>query len=159
MVKRVVCGSVLMAWFLSLPALAVQDAAIPDEDLGLSKTSVFDVPSPDVVEYKGADPGANVNLPRSYHTAPPMIPHSIQGMVPITQEANLCRDCHVNPDLIGQKIDKGVPNPAPVSHYVDVKAGQLYMGRFNCTQCHAPQANVKLLVDSVFIPKKKVRRR
>lgn len=158
MVKRILSGSLLLACLLSYPVMAVQDVAIPDEDLGLSKTSVLDVPSPSAFEYKGADPGENTNLPRSYHTAPPMIPHSIQGMVPITQESNLCRDCHVNPDLIGQKIDKGVPNPAPASHYADVKAGQLYMGRFNCTQCHTPQANVKLLVDNVFIPKKSRRR-
>ena len=136
-------------------ALAAQwgqaaDQPIPDDQLGLSKTSVYDVPDPAVFEYGKADPGSSKRVPASYYTAPPMISHTTEGMVPITREANLCKDCHVNPDLIGQKIDKGVPIPAPASHYVDVKKGELYMGRYNCTQCHAPQATVKPLVESVF---------
>ncbi|MBD3743435.1 MAG: nitrate reductase cytochrome c-type subunit, partial [Stenotrophomonas sp.] len=45
---------------------------------------------------------------------------------------------------------QGVPVPAPASHYVDVKKGDLYMGRWNCTQCHAPQADVKNLVVNTF---------
>jgi cytochrome c-type protein NapB len=56
----------------------------------------------------------------------------------------------VVPDMIGQKITPGVPVPAPVSHYANVKAGELYMGRWNCTQCHAPQADVKSLVVNTF---------
>lgn len=156
--KRVLIGAVLATWILSVPASAVEDQAIPDDAIGLSKTSVFDDPSPDVFEYKGGDAGTNAYLPRSYHTAPPMIPHTTKDMVPITRDSNLCKDCHVIPDMIGQKIDKGVPKPAPVSHYEDVKAGQLYMGRWNCIQCHAPQANVGVLVQSTF-GKKPVKRK
>ena len=141
----------LAAMSLSVSAWAVQDAAIPDDDLGLSKTSVFDVPDPAVFEYGSKDPGTvGKRADRSYHTAPPMVPHSIKDMVPIRQDFNLCKDCHVVPDMIGTKITPGVPVPAPVSHYVNVKAGELYMGRWNCTQCHAPQANVKTLVNNTF---------
>jgi cytochrome c-type protein NapB len=129
----------------------VQDQAIPDDAIGLSKTSVFDVPDPDVFEYGSKDPGTvGKRVERSYNTAPPMVPHSIKDMVPIRQDFNLCKDCHVVPDMIGQKITPGVPVPAPVSHYVNVKAGELYMGRWNCTQCHAPQADVKNLVVNTF---------
>lgn len=125
-------------------------AAVSDTDLGLSKTSVFDVPVPDAFEYVGGAPGENELLARSYHTAPPMITHSIQDMTPITQDFNLCKDCHVQPDLIGAPREKGMPVPAPRSHYVE-NSNDLYMGRWNCTQCHAPQANVKLLVESNFV--------
>jgi len=135
---------------LSLPAFAVQDQAIPDDALGLSKTSVYDVPDPEVVTYGGGDPGSNKRIAKSYNAAPPMIPHTIQGMPPITRESNLCKDCHVQPDQIGQKIAPGTPIPAPASHYVDVKKGELYMGRWNCTQCHRPQAKVNVLVKSTF---------
>ena len=87
---------------LSLPAFAVQDQAIPDDSLGLSKTSVYDVPDPAVVSYGGGDPGTNKRSVRSYNSAPPMITHSTTDMLPITRDSNLCKDCHVQPDLIGQ---------------------------------------------------------
>jgi nitrate reductase (cytochrome), electron transfer subunit len=135
---------------LSLPANAVQDQSIPDDDLGLSKTSVYEVPDPIIVNYGGGDPGTNKRAEKSYHTAPPMITHSIVDMVPIRQDFNLCKDCHVQPDLLKEKITVGMPIPAPVSHYTNVKKGELYMGRWNCTQCHAPQAKVDVLVQSTF---------
>lgn len=149
--KSILCGAVLAAMAFTLPASAIEDQSIPDDTLGLSKTSVYDVPDPDVVVYGSKDAGTvGKRAARSYNTAPPMVPHSIKDMVPITRESNLCKDCHVQPDLIGQKITMGLPVPAPVSHYVNVKQGELNMGRYNCTQCHAPQAEVKLLVESVF---------
>lgn len=135
---------------LALPASAVEDQSIPDDSLGLSKTSVYDVPDPAVVEYAGGDPGSNKRLVKSYHTAPPMITHTITDMVPITRDFNLCKDCHVQPDLLKQKIVKGMPIPAPASHYTNVKKGELYMGRWNCIQCHRPQAKVDVLVQSTF---------
>jgi len=149
--KSVLCGAVLVAMGLSLSASAVQDVAIPDDELGLSKTSVYDVPDPEVVTFGAKDPGTvGKRAARSYNTAPPMIPHTTKDMVPITRESNLCKDCHVQPDMIGQKIEPGIPVPAPVSHYVNVKKGDLHMGRYNCTQCHREQAEVKLLVESTF---------
>jgi cytochrome c-type protein NapB len=148
-VRKTLLLSALLGW--SLSAFAVQDQAIPDDSLGLSKTSVFDVPDePAVADYRGGDPGTNQRAIRSYSSAPPMITHTIKDMVPITRDFNLCKDCHVQPDLIGQKIEPGMPIPAPASHYVDVKKGELYMGRWNCTQCHRPQAKVNVLVKSTF---------
>lgn len=149
--RKTLLLSALLASLLSLSAFAVQDQSIPDDSLGLSKTSVFDVPDPAVTEYGNADAGSvGKRAERSYMAAPPMIPHTTQDMVPITRDTNLCKDCHVQPALIGQKITKGLPVPAPVSHYVNVKEGQLYMGRWNCTQCHRPQAKVNVLVKSTF---------
>lgn len=161
--KPAIVGAALLAVAASLPActsvsqeqktvqspMAVADAGIPDMELGLSKSSVFEDPAPIVFSYTGGDPGTNAAAETSYHTAPPMITHSIVDMVPILQDANLCKDCHVNPDLIGQKIDQGVPTPAPRSHYVE-NSNDLYMGRWNCTQCHRPQADVPPLVASTF---------
>lgn len=149
-VRKTFLLSAVLASLLSLAAFAVQDVEIPDDSLGLSKTSVYDDPAPDVVVYAGGDPGTNQLLDTSYHTAPPMIPHTTQDMVPIRQDFNLCKDCHVQPDLIGQKLEPGMPVPAPVSHYVNAKKGQLYMGRWNCTQCHRDQAEVDVLVQSTF---------
>ncbi|MDO9225021.1 MAG: nitrate reductase cytochrome c-type subunit [Pseudomonadota bacterium] len=148
--RKTLLLSAVLASLLSLPAIAVQDQAIPDDALGLSKTSVYDVPDPYVVNYAGGDPGTNKRLAKSYHTAPPMITHTINDMVPITRDFNLCKDCHVQPDLIGKKLSAGMPIPAPASHYTNVKKGELYMGRWNCMQCHTPQAKVDVLVQSTF---------
>ncbi len=150
MSKSILMGAALLALAYSLPAAAVSDQSIPDDTLGLSKTSVFDVPEPAVVDYKGGDPGANKRIARSYDSAPPMIPHTTKDMVPIKQDFNLCKDCHVQPDLLKEKITKGMPIPAPASHYTDVKKGEMYMGRWNCVQCHRPQAKVNVLVQSTF---------
>lgn len=154
--KSTLFGAVLAAMAFTLPASAVQDQSIPDDDLGLSKVSVYDTPEPAVFEYGDKDAGTiGKRALRSYNTAPPMINHTTRDMLPITRDANLCKDCHVQPDLIGMKITPGVPVPAPVSHYNDVKKGEFNMGRWTCTQCHRPQADVKLLVESVFDKKAK----
>ncbi len=146
--RKTLLLSALLA--LSLPAFAVQDQAIPEDALGLYNSSVYEVLSPSVVNYGGGDPGTNKRAERSYQTAPPMITHSTVDMVPITRDFNLCKDCHVQPDLLKQKITKGMPIPAPASHYTNVKKGELYMGRWNCTQCHREQAKVDVLVKSTF---------
>ncbi len=148
--RKSVLLSVVLASILSLPASAVEDQPIPDDSIGLSKTSVYDVPDPTTYKYGGGDPGTNKRIARSYNTAPPMIPHTTKDMVPITRASNLCKDCHVQPEMIGQKIEAGVPIPAPATHYVNVKKGQLYMGRWNCIQCHRPQAQVDVLVQNTF---------
>lgn len=153
--KRLLLG-VALASILSVSVFALDNQAIPDDAFGLSKTSVFDDPDPAVFSYIEGDPGTNELIATSYHTAPPMISHHVNDMLPITRESNLCKDCHVQPDLLGMKIEPGMPVPAPRSHYVNVKRGQLYMGRYNCVQCHAPQATVDVLVKSTFkLPGKK----
>lgn len=132
--------------------LAAGTKAVSEEQLGLSKTNVLDVPEPGTFQYRDNQPFSGQLLPRAYLGAPPQVPHDIQNFVPITRESNMCVGCHQQPDKIGQKI-KGQPTPLPLSHYVDAKAGDLNMGRFVCTQCHTPQANVKPLVGNTFKPR------
>ena len=147
--KTLLLSSVL-ASLLSLSAFAVQDQTVPEDSLGLYNSSVYDVLDPAVVTYGGGDVGTNKRAAKSYNTAPPMITHTVTDMLPITRDSNLCKDCHVQPDLVKQKITKGMPIPAPGSHYANVKKGEMYMGRWNCIQCHRPQANVNVLVQSTF---------
>ncbi len=148
--RKTLLLSAVLASLLSLPAIAVQDQAISEDSLGLYNSSVYEVLDPAVTTYGGGDVGTNKRAARSYNSAPPMITHTTQDMLPITRDSNLCKDCHVQPDLLGQKIAKGMPIPSPASHYVDVKKGQLHMARWNCVQCHAPQAKVDILVKSTF---------
>jgi len=136
-------------------AIAQAEKSINDKDLGLSKTSVFEVPTPEPFDYNEAFPGTSKILPRAYLGAPPQIPHTIEMFTPVTAANNACLACHDKPDLIGKKA-AGQPTPAPLSHYTDLrrkpdKVGNKLSGaRFLCIQCHVPQGKVKPLVGNTF---------
>ncbi|MEN8175918.1 MAG: nitrate reductase cytochrome c-type subunit [Pseudomonadota bacterium] len=128
---------------------------VADDEIGLSKTSVYDVPVPEPFTYSENIPGANPKLERSYHTAPPMIPHKVSDLVPVTAKLNKCLGCHHNPALLGIEGLQGVAPPAPKGHYKDPRSGEENMkavdgSHYVCTQCHAPQAGVTELVGSDF---------
>ena len=129
--------------------------AIADTEMGLSKTSVFDTPTPQSFSYSENPPGSGTTLPRAYPGAPPQIPHNIDNFKPITAKVNACLACHHNPSMRGKKIT-GMPTAIPESHYIDrrnepgVVGSQIVGARYVCTQCHVPQANVAPLVDNVF---------
>ena len=130
------------------------------------------------IDYKRAAAGSSQRFKRAFQDAPPMIPHDVEGMLPIQQGNNQCLGCHM-PDV----APSVGATPIPQSHFTNfrpdthigadgklVKDGQevdntsdrkvakfkklnhLYQGRFNCSQCHAPQANVQPLVDNKFTP-------
>ncbi len=120
---------------------------IPDRQLGLSKTSMTDAPVSDVYVYSSKSPGESTRLPRAYTGAPPLVPHSIDGLLPITRDSNTCIVCHGTP---GSSSDD--PPPAPVSHFVDqrnapdVRRNEVAGARWVCTSCHIPQTNAPTLV-------------
>ena len=142
---------------------------LDESQLGLRKTTDLlkeDVVPPAVI-YKAAEAGNAKTIKRAFQDAPPMIPHSTKGMLPITKNNNQCITCHVD----SAPYDKSIPS-VPISHFTDfrpntvvkgnkvyknghvikntsseklanvsIKKGKhLYAGRFNCSQCHAPQA-------------------
>lgn len=150
--KAVIIGLTMALAGLSSCAIAPSKV---ESNMGLSQTSVFDVPTPDTVAYSEIAPGTSVILPRAYAGAPPQIPHNIQGFKPVTAQQNACVSCHDNPALRGQKV-KGVPTAIPESHYTDqrnqpgVVGNKLVGGRYICTQCHVPQANAMPLVENSF---------
>jgi cytochrome c-type protein NapB len=157
---------------------------VTEEVLGLRKTSLFDENvEPAKTDYKRAAAGSSDRFERAYVNAPPMIPHDVEGLLPITSKNNQCLGCHM-PDAA-----KGVgATPIPPSHFTNyrpdtkykngelVKEGKtvgmkgelgntsdiklakakklnhLYQGRFNCSQCHAPQAKVETAVANTFKP-------
>ena len=134
---------------------AVTSQATDESSLGLSKTSVFDNPTPVAPVYDAPPPGVPVTAPERYFPgAPPVIPHSIEGLVPITSQNNTCLGCHDKPDLIGKK-NKGVPTPMTASHYSspwtkDKPAQKVSGSRYSCDQCHAPQSDAKPLVKNTL---------
>jgi cytochrome c-type protein NapB len=128
-------------------APAAEVVGVPDSQLGLSKTSVFEVPAPAPTVYAAHEPGENRLLLRMTAEAPPMIPHEVAEFLPITRDANACVDCHA----VGTQ-EPGGAVPLPASHYVDLRNAPdarrdtVAGARYVCTACHAPQAAVHPLV-------------
>lgn len=149
--------AILMASAVTLNcgSLTAAETTQKDDQMGLSKTSVYDDPSPDVFQYPTTNPSAAVALPRAYNGAPPMVPHKIDGFLPVTSKKNMCLTCHNEPDMIGKAKSKGDPTPMPASHYSKADNGSLTFSdtRYVCVQCHTPQADVKDLVGNTFTPK------
>lgn len=129
---------------------AAADKGLTEEQMGLSRTSVTADPDPATFEYRQADPYSGGVLPRAYNGAPPQVPHSLDGLVPITRDTNACVSCHQQPAQVGKKKVKGEPTALPATHYADVRNNALNMKRYNCTQCHTPQADVSNLVGNTF---------
>jgi cytochrome c-type protein NapB len=128
--------------------------AIPDKELGLSKTSVFDVPSPPAWKAEDGAPGATP-LPRRVSTeVPPVIPHGIADFPPITATQNTCLDCHGVPP----PKKKGEATPLPASHYLDerrqpAKKGDKVAGaRWVCVSCHVGRTDAPPLTGNGFKP-------
>ena len=120
---------------------------------GIRKASLnSDSQNLEVVKYTEAQPfSKKVKLFKpSYVTAPPMIPHSINGMTPITVKNNMCLSCHL------PKNAKSLGVPAiPKDHFVDNFDGNKHVkriagSRFFCTTCHDRQANLNPVVENKF---------
>ena len=128
--------------------------AITDRSLGLSKTSVFEVPDPLKWAFVKESPGGNDRLPRAYPGAPPRIPHDVAGYLPITVARNGCLKCHD----IAKAATEDDPTPIPASHHVDLRNApgvhqkEIAGARWVCTSCHVPQAQVPPPVGNDFQP-------
>ena len=146
--------SVLIAGGLavSVGLLQAADNGISDDAIGLSRTSVFDDPAPDIFAYSDKEPSSGGVLPRSFEGAPPQVPHKIEAFLPIKAGKNMCIVCHDRPSMMGKKV-KGIATAMPESHYTKVEERwERANARFNCTQCHTPQAGVSDLVSNTFKP-------
>ena len=147
----------LRATLAALALLAAPLAAragTPDAKLGLSKTSVFEVPAPPAHQAEDSTPGEKP-LPKRLSTElPPVIPHGIADLLPITRDSNACLGCH---DVQGPKV-KGEPTPIPASHHVDLRNApgktqeQVAGARYVCISCHVPRSDAKPLVGSQYRP-------
>ncbi len=110
--------------------------------------SVFDTPTPHKFAYSEVKAGDSKVLPRAWKGAPPQISHRIDKYLPITGDDNQCIECHDKPELIGNKETS--KRPMPASHYATKDLEEVSGARYNCLQCHVPQANAKLLVENTF---------
>jgi cytochrome c-type protein NapB len=127
---------------------AAADDPIPDDALGLSRTSVFDTPVPEAYDYEGS--ASRIDLQTSRQA--PVIPHEMRAYESITTGRNRCLRCHMEPALIGTEIPAGEATPMPADHYLqlgdDENTAKVSGSRWVCTQCHVGQVNVAPLVDN-----------
>jgi cytochrome c-type protein NapB len=154
--------------------------SVSEKSLGLRKTNLYSENRRTQgvqADYNRPSPGSSTRFQRAFRDAPPMIPHSVEGLLPITKPNNQCLGCHL------PEVAPSVGStPIPITHFTNYrpttvlkngkvlkdgkvfkntsdikiakakKSGDLYKGRFNCTQCHAPQAKVKTDVANTFRP-------
>ncbi|WP_295421656.1 nitrate reductase cytochrome c-type subunit [Sulfurovum sp.] len=158
--------------------------SVSEENLGLRKTDIYSEENKthgNPADYDRPAPGASTRFERAYKDAPPMIPHSVDGLLPITKMNNQCLGCHMpevapsvgatpipathftnyRPDTRmkdgmvlkeGQVLGSMVPNTSDIVIADAHKGDTLYQGRFNCTQCHAPQSKTETSVANTFRP-------
>jgi len=163
--KKLALMMVIPAMGISMSFIGCQHAssapnssgeAISSEELSYRNEPLTVNYTPPPVEFPKTPPGQSQKFERAYENAPPMIPHSVEGLLPITLHQNACLNCH------DPKVAKSAGAP-PVSptHFIDffqlikgkvVKMNKLDPARWNCVQCHAPQANAKPLVQNTFKP-------
>ena len=105
-----------------------------------------------VIQYNNQAPipGKVKTYKTSFVTAPPMIPHSVKGMVPITVGNNMCLNCHLPSNAKAMGV-----TPMPADHFVDNFAGdkkepKVAGSRYFCTTCHTPQAKLNPVVENKF---------
>ncbi|MCX6074987.1 MAG: nitrate reductase cytochrome c-type subunit [Campylobacterales bacterium] len=154
-------------------AASNSSAGIDEKDLGIRKTEVYseDNTVPDGTNYHSEARGTSKKIQRAYVNAPPMIPHDISDLDEIDKNNNACLGCHM-PDVA---ITMGA-TPIPKTHFTNFRPavetdvednfksesndkiikkdlhGVLWQALYNCTQCHAPQTQGKLQVESNFKP-------
>ncbi|MEN8006105.1 MAG: nitrate reductase cytochrome c-type subunit [Candidatus Krumholzibacteriota bacterium] len=136
------------------PAPAVPDKAaaeVADDDLSYRNEPLLDDSGTPPAAFDSPDPG-DAKLPaRSFENAPPVIPHNTDDLLPITANENSCTDCH----LPEEAAEVGA-TPVPASHLYDIRKdkplGSLAGANYNCTLCHAAQANTGDLVENTFEP-------
>lgn len=141
---------------------------ISEESLGLRKTDIYSEKVDtvgDKTEYIKKVAGESEKIKRAFENAPPMIPHDVEGMLPITINNNSCTGCHE--PLVALSMGA---TPIPKSHFtnfrpdtslskdgriskegkaidntsdfktVGKKSEHLVGARFNCSACHTPQS-------------------
>ncbi len=160
-------------------AKAEVKATVTEASLGLRKTDLYSENTTVAAktEYGQAAAGTSQKFDRAFDNAPPMIPHSVEGLLPITINNNTCIGCHapaVAPSVGATAIPAShFTSFRPVTSIADngkiVKEGKqvdntsdfktvtktlehMNQARYNCSQCHAPQSQGNLLVENNFRP-------
>ena len=139
--------------------LGIITADVKSDDTHLKEKAIF----------SDATPGSAETFERSFENAPPMIPHTTEGFLPIKMDNNICITCHM-PDV----AEAFGATPVSKTHFTDLRPkmveingvlqfedestisieelDELNHSYFNCSQCHAPQADVHIDIENLFTP-------
>lgn len=85
---------------------------------------------------------------RNYPMQPPVIPHKIRNYE-VNLNSNKCMSCHSR-----KRTEESQAPMVSVTHYMDRDGNflaEISPRRYFCNQCHAPQKDVKPLVENNFI--------
>lgn len=156
---------------------ATATKTVSEESLGLRNVDLYSETTAvgDKTQYSSKPAGTSTKIDRAFENAPPMIPHSVDGMLPITINNNQCTSCH--DPMVASSMGA---TPLPKSHFTDFRPGTslakdgriskegkavtntsdfktvgkplptLAGARFNCSQCHAPQSEATEAPKNVF---------
>ena len=134
--------------------------SISDVDLGLRHTDLLSESGVKLqgVEYDPTVAGESKLIDRAFENAPPLISHDVTGMTEMGKDGNQCVTCHL-PEM-AELINA---TAMPKTHFVDISndgvkkltvrdlKGKMSDVRYNCTQCHVPQAvGVEAVVENTF---------
>ena len=159
--------------FLIFVGCSTAQPTISEESLGLRKVDLYSENTvvPDETKYGKAAPSTSKVITRAFQDAPPMIPHDVEELLPITVNNNQCISCHTpgvaeslgalpfpashttnfrpTHKFDGEKFEKSIDN---MKNEISIQeTHQLSSARFNCSQCHAPQSEGQL-VENTFTP-------
>lgn len=150
---------------------------VSEESLGLRTTNLYteDTTTGDKTKYSTTAAGTSKKFERAFENAPPMIPHDVDGMLPITIDNNSCTACHdpaVAPSMGATPLPKSHftdfrPNTSLAKNGMITKEGKEVVNtsdfktvatpleslsgtRFNCSQCHTPQSNSTMVPKNTF---------
>jgi cytochrome c-type protein NapB len=114
-------------------------------------------------------PGSGKLLDRSFENAPPLIPHTVTGFLPIKADNNICQSCHM-PNKVAKsgaiaissthflslrpkpKLVNGVYTLPPQDSIIQIDLKHFNTLYYNCTQCHVPQSEVTVDIENLFTP-------
>jgi cytochrome c-type protein NapB len=126
----------------------------------------------DLPVYPDTPTGESALLPHDFPDAPPLIPHTVEDMYPITLDENECLDCHDPENAISKEdvplpeshfqaavMGKGGPGDPMIWVVKDYKKIKDVVGaRYNCDMCHTPQAENVDTPNSRFVTARKKRK-
>jgi cytochrome c-type protein NapB len=121
--------------------------ATPDSEIGLAPGTAYEQPPQSAIAFNTVDPGDSELRVRPNAEFPPVIPHSVEDLGPISIGENPCLDCH-NTDVAE---DMGAV-AVPASHRMDLRnspgvvGDQVTGARLICTSCHVEQTGAEPLV-------------
>lgn len=178
MIKNKILIPALTVVTIGVIGCTAASQSLNEEEIGLRKSNLYEekVDLKDKVDYSTKAPGESKLIKRSFENAPPLISHSVDGLLPITIESNACLSCHapevasaVNATAVPKthlasyrpimgfqkgmltKDGKKYENTADVKTVAHPRDG-VSADRYNCSQCHVPQTDNEPLVKNEFNP-------